>query len=115
MSKMIVAALAALAFFGALALAQAGCTNDNVTTATGCVAAYPDAGNQLQCAVEWTCSSGSQTFEVACTLVPGGYYSCICSTNTSTLEGMITIDPFSCDLNGGALVAASTCGYMIQM
>ena len=114
MSKMFVAGVAALGFFGALALAQAGCTSDNLSTPTGCVASYPPAGSTIyQCAVEWSCDN-SQSYEVACTLV-GGNYACVCSSNTSDLEAMTTLNPFKCDLNGGALVAANACGYDIQM
>jgi hypothetical protein len=112
LSKLIVAAIAALAFSGALVLAQAGCTSDNLSTPTGCVAAYPDAGN-VQCAVEWSCDN-SATYEIECTLA-GGNYDCVCSTNTSTLESMATLNPFSCDLHGGAVVAANACGYMLGM
>jgi hypothetical protein len=112
-SKMIVAAIAVLAFSGALLLAQAGCTSDNLSTPTGCVAAYPDAGGGYQCAVEWSCDN-SATYEIQCTLT-GGNYACICSTNTSSLEAMVTLNPQVCDLGGASLVIANACGYMLEM
>jgi hypothetical protein len=83
--------------------------------ATGCVASYPDAGTSGdQCAVEWTCNSGTQTYEIACQLADGNY-DCQCSSSTSSTQPMVTVNPFSCSLNGGALVAANACGYMLEM
>ena len=81
---------------------------------TGCAASYVEAGSNYACAVEWVCNSGTQTYQIECALM-GGSYACTCSTNTSTLEGMITIDPVGCDLEGGALVIANACGYTLQM
>ena len=110
MSKIIVTLIAALA------LSHAGCTSTTTTaTATGCVAMRPDAGtNGSQCIIEWSCASGAQHYEIDCTLV-GSNYSCNCGTDTSTLTKTILINPFSCDLSGGALPAAAQCGYTLQM
>jgi hypothetical protein len=107
----------ALAMAVTAALAFVQCTSNNLSTPTGCVAYRPDAGvSGAQCAVEWACNSGSQHYQVVCTLPPGNNnYACTCSTDTSSLEKTITLNPFSCDLTGGALLAANSCGYMLEM
>ena len=114
--KLLVAVLAASAFFGALVLAQAGCTSDDLSTPTGCVGAYPDAGNDYQCAVQWSCNN-SETFQIECTLTPGnsGNSTCTCSTNTSSAQSTVTLYHPSCDLGGGVLQVANACGFMLQM
>ncbi len=115
MSKMIVALVTALV------LAGAGCSSSSTaTTATGCVASRPamgtiDASPGTECLVQWSCSSGAQVYTLDCALQPDGNYRCYCSSNTSAAAQGIVINPFSCDLQGGALPAAAQCGWMLQM
>ena len=104
---------------GALALAPAACTSVNLSTPTGCVATRPDpstydpggpCAQQCQCAVLWTCNSATQTYQIECELQGDNYY-CECNTNTVSTRHTITLNPFACDLAGGALIGANACGW----
>jgi hypothetical protein len=111
MSKTIVAVVAAVVLGG-------GCSSSSATTPTGCVSFTPDGGTGslvgLSCAIAWSCNSDSQHYALECNRAQEDNYSCVCSTDTSSIAKTIVVNAFICE-GPNSLPAFSACGYDLQM
>jgi hypothetical protein len=66
------------------------------------------------CAIAWSCNSDSQHFQIECTRANGDNYSCICSTDTTSIAKTVVVNAFICT-GPMSLPAFSVCGYDIEM
>jgi hypothetical protein len=88
--------------------------SSQTTAPMGCVQGSIDGGTVgLSCAIAWSCNSDNQHYQLSCTPAGGDNYSCVCSTDTSSIAKTIVVNAFICDATG-SIPAFSACGYDIQ-